>query len=272
DKTITKELVEQKYQIASMQYQIAQMIRSLENKETKSALESVAKLANEGIEMGYFMQALIETLHNNLLLKVGVDLKETSGFKIENSKMEIGEIKRLIELLSKAHGELKYAVLPQIPLELAIVEWSLQGAQTNAEPSVVAEPRKNIAQHNSASDSASSSAFFSEKAIVVKKDVVVNKTPIVTTQQGIGNYSENDALWNALIDKIKAYNHSVAGVLRGCRIKSYNGKILEIETNFKFHKDKLSERKTQEILDQAIKDVTKKNVKIEVLLKGGDKK
>ena len=93
------------------------------------------------------------------------------------------------------------------------------------------------------------------------------KTPIVITQQGIGNYSENDALWHALIDKVKAYNHSIAGVLRGCRIKSYDNKSLILETNFKFHKDKLSEIKTHDVLENALREVTKKDVKIEVALK-----
>ena len=74
-------------------------------------------------------------------------------------------------------------------------------------------------------------------------------------------------MWTALIDKIKAYNHSVAGVLRGCHIKSYDGKSLIIEANFKFHKDKLSEPKTHEILEKTIKEVTKKNINIAVLLK-----
>jgi hypothetical protein len=75
-------------------------------------------------------------------------------------------------------------------------------------------------------------------------------------------------LWTAFIDKVKNFNHSVAGVLRGCTIKSYDGKILLLETNFKFHKDKLSEMKTMELLNSACKEVTKKNVKIVVELKG----
>ena len=70
-----------------------------------------------------------------------------------------------------------------------------------------------------------------------------------------------------MIDKVKAYNHSIAGVLRGCSIKSYDGKSLIIEAKFKFHKDKLSEKKTQEILIEACKNITKKNVKVEVLLR-----
>ncbi len=258
DGKITKDLIESKHKISSMEYQIAQMIRNFENKETKSALEGVAKLVSEGIDIGHFMQNLIESLHNSLLLKAEVqNLSERLGFVAQTS-LEMGEVKKLIELLSKAYGELKYAVLPQIPLELVIVEW---GLQTKINADVKTDEHRSPVQRQSVLKSAS----ISDKTIVSEKEAEV-KTPIIV-QQDIHKYSENDALWNALIDKVKAYNHSIAGVLRGCRIKSYDNKSLILETNFKFHKDKLSESKTQEILNKIIKDVTKKNVRIEVIMK-----
>ncbi len=260
NKRITKELVEKNYSIASIQYQIAQMIKSLENKDTKTALGIIAKLTSEGVEMGHFMQKLIETLHNNLLFKVGVESSPLRSSSFEGqAKLEMQDLKRLIELLSKAHSELKYAVLPQIPLELVIVEWGLQ-AKINTD--VNADKHGPIVPRQSAPKSAS----ISDKIAVVEKEGEVKKAPI-TTQQGIASYSENDALWTALIDKVKAYNHSIAGVLRGCRIKSYDGKTLLLETNFKFHKDKLNEVKTREVLENVLKEITKKNVKIEILLK-----
>ena len=262
DKKITKELVQKNYSIAGIQYKIAQMIRSLEEKDAKSGLKVVAKLASEGVEVGHFMQGLIEALHNSLLFKIGVEFVHgNSALAIDNSKLEISEIKKLIELLSTAKSELKYAVLPQIPLELVIVEWSLQpriDTDINADKHGFSVQRESVPK----------SALINEQATVIKKDIGIKKPPIITTtQQGITSYSENDALWNALIDKVKTHNHSVAGVLRGCRIKNYDSKTLLLETNFKFHKDKLSEIKTREILENALREVTRKNVNIEVMLK-----
>ena len=207
------------------------MIEILEKKDTKSGLELTSKLTEEGTDMKFFIEECIRELHSMLLASVGIktDAKRT--------ELTIENIKCLVELLGKAIGELKYAVLPQIPLELVIVEWGLQAKIIN------------------------------EQTTNIKKKTVVNHTPIISTQQNIGNYNSNDALFQALIDKVKAYNHSIAGVLRGCSVKSYDGKSLIIEAKFKFHKDKLSEKKTQEILQEACREITKKNIKIEVLLK-----
>lgn len=257
DKKISQELVQNYYSIASLQYKIAQMIKSLEDKDTKSGLKTVAKLVSEGVEMGHFMQGLIETLHNSLLLKAGV---ESIG---QNSKLEIPELKRLIELLSEAKGELKYAALPQLPLELVIVEWGIKSVSVDAGP-VKSNPSRQGSHSLHAVGSPSS---FATRSSVQKLDETAANIQPKIIQQDISKYSENDALWQALIDKVKAYNHSVAGVLRGCSIKSYDAKTLLLQTNFKFHKDKLSEIKTQDLLNKACQEVTKKNVRIEVVLK-----
>jgi DNA polymerase III subunit gamma/tau len=273
DKKITKELVEKSYAVASTQYQIAQMIKSLENRDVKSAFGVVAKLTGEGVEMGYFMQILIETLHNSLLLKAGVEVVPGAGLVLDNSKLAISEIKRLIELLSEAKSELKYAVLPQIPLELVIVEWA------NIDSSVPATPVKQASSVASLVRSANAPLTGSVRVIgspsssatrpsVQKSEEVVAVVQPKVIQQDMAKYSEHDALWTAFIDKVKTFNHSVAGVLRGCTIKSYDDKILLLETNFKFHKDRLSEAKTMELLANACREITKKNVKIVVELKG----
>jgi DNA polymerase III subunit gamma/tau len=271
NKKITKELVQKHYSIASTQYQVAQMIKSLEEKDVKKALEVVAKLASEGTEMGFFMQELIETLHNSMLFKAGVEIASRSGLTIDNLKLEIHEMKKLIKLLSEAKNELRYAVLPQIPLELVIVEWGIPQAAAgpvgsfppaNAPSSdsvrVVGSPSSS-ATHLSPSVARPSMQKPEEAPVAVQHNVI---------QQDMAKYNEHDALWTALIDKVKTFNHSVAGVLRGCRIKSYDNKTLVLETNFKFHKEKLNERKTMEILEKSCKEVMRKDVKIEVVLKG----
>jgi DNA polymerase III subunit gamma/tau len=254
-KEITTELVEQKYQISSIEYQVAQLIRCFEDKDTKRALSVVAKLVDEGVGMGHFLEKLILALHNSLLLKAGVSpAMQNSEFKLDNLKLEMQDLKKLIELLSKAHSELKYAIFPQLPLELVIVEWGLQ-EQKNTEPL------------GDLGASLKSSAIPVSEKTDIKKEVVEGSNPAITTQQGMADYNENNALWMALIDKVKAYNHTLAGVLRGCRIKSYDGKSLVINANFKFHKDKLSEPKTHDVLEKACKEITKKDVEVEVVLK-----
>jgi hypothetical protein len=75
------------------------------------------------------------------------------------------------------------------------------------------------------------------------------------------------AFWKALISEMKHHNHTLAGVLRGCMIKSFDRKHLIIETAYKFHKEKLDEGKTMKVLESVCKTLTGKPIGITIVLK-----
>lgn len=206
---ITKELVEKKYQVVSIKYQVDDLLKVLSQKDTKGGLQLVEKLMQQGIDIKYFVEQLINALHQELLMQVG----------IKNSEFRIEEIKDLVELLTKAHQEIKYAVLPQLPLELVIVEYALSGSM----PVTVVEEKK-----------------------------------------------ENRDFWFAFLDAVKKESHTIAGVLRGCHLVRYDDTEVVIETKHSFHKNRLEERPAKEILEKAYKEATGKDVKVRVVLKGGD--
>src|SRR5258708_3126240 len=85
-------------------------------KEIKHALKIVSDMEKEGIDMKFFMEQLVEMLHAEMVLQI------MNG---KDGEFSVEELKRLIELLANAHQELKYAVIPQLPLELAIVEYTV---------------------------------------------------------------------------------------------------------------------------------------------------
>ena len=89
------------------------MIGFLAKKDSKSALSLISSLANQNTDMKYFLDQVIGELHNMLLVKVGV--LESLGSKIENL-LDMEEIKKIVELLVKAHMEFRYSALPQLPL------------------------------------------------------------------------------------------------------------------------------------------------------------
>ena len=170
-------------------------------------------------------------LHEMLLVEVGAT--ENSEFIIQNSELSLEEIKELVELLSRAHGELKYAVLPQLPLEMSIVEWGIQKTQNTKKVRESDDPKVRL----------SNSPSF----------------PSVP----------KDNFWQELIDKVKSYNHSIAGVLRGCSVKSYNNESLIIETSFKFHKDRLDDENARLIIEKVCQDIAGKPVDVSIIMKGG---
>src|SRR5262249_48647947 len=95
------------------------------------------------------------------------------------------------------------------------------------------------------------------------------KEPEVTHEQRSipPKHDMNASIMENLIYKTKSYNHSVAAVLRSCKIAQLDDKEIVIETPYKFHKERLDDKQTREILEKAVKEITGKDQKIKVELR-----
>ena len=183
-------------------------------------------------------------------------------------------------MLSKAHTDMKYAVLPQLPLELAIIEYcSLQNVISSDQgehPSTAIGMTKKEEGITVSSLRKQIGTIKKVQALYgVPKQESVEEPEIKTTTVELMHAAPNgeitkewlDHFWKNLVSEIKTYNHTIAGVLRGCAIKQYDKTTLIIETNYKFHKEKLSEAKTLEALEKICKLLTGKNVTVKVELR-----
>jgi hypothetical protein len=109
-----------------------------------------------------------------------------------------------------------------------------------------------------------------EKKASVEPTVSVETTTVELMQTpGDGAVTPEwlDLFWKNLIHEMKKKNHTVAGLLRGCSIKSYAEKKLVIETSYKFHKERLDDMKTRDALLEIGKLLTGNDLEIRVQLK-----
>jgi DNA polymerase III subunit gamma/tau len=250
-KKITKEILEEKYQILSTEQHVVSLLKLLEEKDSKKSLELIGKLHKEGIEIKNFLEQLINKLHEELLVKAGVLKQEPQV------KFDIKEITELIEILVKANLEIKFSPLPQLPLELAVVEW---GETEQKENQKVVANNPQLQPVKQEVHSASSTSSVSSKPPAVKEEVE-EKKEIKTEPVASGDF------WKNLIEKVNYSNRSAAGFLRGCALVSLNNSELIIETAYKFHKDKLNELKTKSSIEQVAEDLTGDKLKLSINLK-----
>jgi hypothetical protein len=101
-----------------------------------------------------------------------------------------------------------------------------------------------------------------------KKDLVTDEKG---ERQDHGKLFRKDGLsqdfFSALIDTVKKDNHSIAGILRGCKLVDIGEDVVRFETAFKFHSDKLNEPKIRDILDKRTSEILKKKVRVVVDIK-----
>jgi DNA polymerase-3 subunit gamma/tau len=292
EKSITVELIEKRYKVASSKHQLANMIESLEACNEKAAMMIIQSVVEQGMDVKQFIIQLTNTIHGLLLQKIGVE--QNLNFKVQSSELTIVEMRNLLILLNKAYNEMKYAVLPQLPLELAIIEWGRLLEKNTEVKKDLSSKIQDSGEKQDLRKSAPESVKITNNDITVttlrkqvgdiarvkslygEKEVVMEEKPLVkVTDFSLLNISNTeitkdwmDKFWHVYINEIKQYNHTIAGVLRSCHITKFDKKELVIETAYEFHKTKLSDGKTREILESVCKTLTGTAMKVEVVLRG----
>ena len=268
---ITEALFEEKHQVSSIHTKIENLLKACQDRDIKTAFEIVSHLQSEGVDISYFLSELILTLHTVLLGRVGI---ETDSFSETN--FDITDIKQLISLFSRASGEMKYAVVPTLPLELAVIEWcqNVGGLSTNdagfSREKVVTKEEITVSTlRRQAGNMAKERAVHGdtvEKAARVKSDPAEVS---ILKYRATGDHTQEwmDALWKNALSEIKNHNHMIAGVLRSCRLVSYDREVLIIEAVAPFHKEKLEETKAFAALTDVCIKLIGNPVQIKIELK-----
>jgi len=110
---------------------VVKLLVYLAEKNSTAGIELINKLVEEGVDLNYFADNLIEYLRKILLIKVngnlsgfGIELDEESAkaADILARKFSYAEIVAMTELFLAKSRELRNAFIVQFPLELAIVQ------------------------------------------------------------------------------------------------------------------------------------------------------
>lgn len=112
--------------------QISQFVDYLLEKKSKEAISYLAFMADQGVDLEEFAKTLIFYLRQLLLLKINPEFLDpnTSGFtekeiekmKEQTANVQNKNIQNMLESFIEAENKMRYAVIPQLPLELAIVD------------------------------------------------------------------------------------------------------------------------------------------------------
>lgn len=118
---------------------ISELVSFLAKKDMRGALHFINDLIERGIDLAQFTRETLHYLRDLLLTKVDQEILKRSGIYSESELGELGlqaqefselEIHRLIKLFIEAENEVKRSNIPQLPLELAVVEF-LQDQEIN---------------------------------------------------------------------------------------------------------------------------------------------
>lgn len=189
----------------------------LSSKALKEALGCIQEMSDAGVDIKMFLVDCLRTLETQL-----VQLVQAKNPDIQQTATLVAIIKRL----TQAYDELRACPIPELPIELAVVEHC-------REETVIGDaPQESV-------------------------------TPV---SPGLLTLDKLNQHWHDIIDELKQYNNSIAGVMRSTRPKDIKDGIVIIEAFYKFHQEKLSEVKTREMIGVVLKKLFGEKVRVEVVL------
>ncbi len=104
----------------------------LAKKDIPAALKFVNKLTQDGYDPHQFTKSLVGYLRKILILKIDASLAKVVASEMTEKQVksaldlatqfELSKLLEMTKLFIKAQNEIKSSLIPQLPLELAVVE------------------------------------------------------------------------------------------------------------------------------------------------------
>ncbi|NCN58399.1 DNA polymerase III, subunit gamma and tau [Candidatus Roizmanbacteria bacterium CG22_combo_CG10-13_8_21_14_all_38_20] len=116
DTTITNELLAKV--AGTGRGEVDKFIILLGKKDASKLIEYINSRVNDGIDPSWLTKATLDALHQQFLASHGIIEIQDSRIKIQDS-----ELIKLMRVLEQASRDEKFATIPQMPLELAVIDW-----------------------------------------------------------------------------------------------------------------------------------------------------
>jgi len=270
---------------------VLKFVEFLSKNQFKEAVIFLNEITFEGQDLEQFAGSLIDVLRKITILKTNKDLKK---YVISDSTEEQAEkMLKLADVFSEqellwifkkvitAKNEIKSAVLPQIPLEISLIEYDFfknnrdaadkktagaVDAKKDFKVEIMSKKKLNDSVVEAKSDKTVSPKKAADGQKAEKKQKGEDLEAASEDLAGLG-VEEVKSSWNQILRTAKNYNHSISAFLKLSMPRELKKDTLIIATPYKFHAEKLSDSSNRKIIEKVLKEVlkTSKNIKVMVV-------
>lgn len=222
--------------------EVAKMILE---RDTTGAIEKINELLGGGYDLSVFNKSLVNYFRQTMLLKINESLGKY--FSYEMTAQQLDAIKKLakstelfqiitaLNLFLEAQTKISSSVLPQLPLEIAIIKATQKLPETKKQETVIRKQETNVPQK-------------------------INKNPLLPEGEGARKVDEGsttiseeknknvnldiftvNSKWSQLLTDIQPYNHSLKALLLNCQVMEVKDNEITIATPYEFYKERLNE-------------------------------
>ncbi len=238
------------------------LLKNFGNHNTKNALLTLSKQIDQGVDIKDLVLSLMDILRNLVFIKneLGEQLvkpnltedkyedlvKIAESFSISDLVADLGFLQQAIE-------KLKFASIPSLPLELAVVEMTQSVILSEVPPK--ADESKDLSRMLNSNQLRDSSLVAQSD----KKEEPIN----IDDSPDILKIKEK---WTFVLETIRPFNFSLEALLRSTSISSCNDSEVVMEVPYSFHQRILEAPKNKDLLESIFSDVLGRQVKVATIL------
>ncbi|MDO8269548.1 MAG: DNA polymerase III subunit gamma/tau [Candidatus Levybacteria bacterium] len=253
---ITKELFDVTFKTKGMGDEVYMLLEAYEARDAKKALEVIGRLQVNGADFKIVMERLVDQLRGLLMLRNSIESpqKDVKGLTIE-------DIKNLLELANEAYGELKFSIIPQLPLELMTVKFCIldeekeEGKTKNNELSIGSEEVGDKSQGYRDDYSIKEKQFQGEVVAKPKASLIAIKD----------EESKVASILPRLMALVNEKNKPAAALLRSCKKAVFEDDTITISTPFPIHAERLLSEKVFPDLQNAGEELMGRKVDVRIV-------
>ena len=282
---------------------IGKLVGYLVKRDVASGLDLINQMVGDGVDPRQFNRELVEYLRGLLLIKAGngasllnVTAEVLADMENQARQLSTKALLRTVRLFNQASLDLKASLQPQLPLELAFIEATLDPAQQIGatvpcrenpvtERGPISEAQQEAGQEVTAApppSATSSTVLRGGQAVEGGKttqavDMGTSSQPPATEEIPTGMEKEAPPAsgvtlqkvrlnWARILAEIRPHNRSAEALLRAGHAEAVEGNIVVLGFPYAFHKERLEEPKCQALVEQVFSRVLGSPCRIKCIL------
>ncbi len=247
---------------------ILTLLENLAAKTAQPALALVQTLVTAGQSVDQFMLDTLDVLRHVLVYTsthtlqeelLDLDKEHLKRLKHVSDQLTAPEVVRVIDMFLRRRLETKTAPVPQLPLELLIVEWCTSPTANAPTGTPAAAPARTPQIEPTKTEEKPSTANISIEA---KPEASVTPSITSTIKNAITQFTHGHSVattleqlqskWNEVIDAVSTGTPSLTFILRMCRIKEVNHGGVILSVPYSLHKEKLEEPRNRRFIEEIL--------------------
>lgn len=233
-------------------------------KNQTSALQIIDELVQSGKSLAQFHDDLLQYWRLLLLLKHKVktsalyELSDDSIKKMEKTVKEITEqeLLNLADLTLKRMVFAKNSPIPELPLELLVIEAVVGEIKTKDDQPKNSSSTKNIKEPTIKNEP-------SKKEIKIAGSNTISTTTITEKNKRFISFEELNEKWSEVLNKINEKSPSLLFVLKMANLMEINENVLTLALPYDFHQKKIKDSKSNELLQGVFLEVFGENLQLQ---------